>query len=384
MLGVPSTSSVDANDSYATLNPYYAGYVQDAWRVTPKLTVNFGLRFEFEQGITERYNRMLVGWDPNLQLPISAAAQAAYAAAPLAQLPASSFVVQGGSLYANSQGLGREAWQGQAMLLPRVALAYQINPKTVLRTGYGIYYDTLNATNTTPNQLGYSTTTTNVASNDFGTTWNTGNPAAGVSLLNDPFPVRADGTRFDPAYGNTLGAMMVAGTSYSYGNLNYKHPRLQRWSAGIQRELNSNMAFQAVYNGQFSGNVGMSIKQDPLPEQYWNQTQTRNSALDGSLTANVANPFYINNFSSLQTSSPLLYKRLSSVPFFTSPTISVAQLLRALSPDDQFDGHESQPAKVSRPLSGYDVPAPLRRRLKLEFRALVKSRPGLVDGPQRI
>src|SRR5260370_33487556 len=73
----------------------------------------------------------------------------------------------------------------------------------------------------------------------------------------------------------------------------------------------------------------MSIKQDPLPVQYWNQTQTRNTALDSSLTANVANPFYINNFSFLQASSPLLYKRLSSVPFFTSPTVSVAQLLRA-------------------------------------------------------
>ena len=77
--------------------------------------------------MTERYNRMLVGWDPSLQLPISAAAQAAYAAAPLAQLPASGFLVQGGSLYANSQGVGREAWQGQAMFLPRVAAAYQVN-----------------------------------------------------------------------------------------------------------------------------------------------------------------------------------------------------------------------------------------------------------------
>jgi hypothetical protein len=329
MLGIPTTSSVDANDSYATLNPYYSGYIQDSWRVTPKLTLNFGLRFEYEAGMTERYNRMLVGWDPSLQLPISAAAQAAYAAAPLAQLPASAFAVQGGSLYANSQGVGRQAWQGQAMLLPRVAAAYQINSKTVVRGGYGVYYDTLNASNIFPNQLGFSTTTTNVASNNFGMTWNTGNPAAGVSLLADPFPVRADGTRFDSAYGSALGAMMTAGTSYSYGNLNYKHPRLQRWSAGIQRELSSNMAFQAVYNGQFSGNVGMSIKEDPLPVQYWNQTQTRNTALDGSLTANVANPFYINNFSSLQTSSPLLYKRLSSVSFFTSPTVSVAQLLRA-------------------------------------------------------
>ena len=66
MLGIPTTSSVDANDSYATSNPYYSGYIQDSWRVTPKLTVNFGLRFEYEAGMTERYNRMLVGWDPEL------------------------------------------------------------------------------------------------------------------------------------------------------------------------------------------------------------------------------------------------------------------------------------------------------------------------------
>ena len=54
MLGIPTTSSVDANDSYATSNPYYSGYIQDSWRVTPKLTVNFGLRFEYEAGMTER------------------------------------------------------------------------------------------------------------------------------------------------------------------------------------------------------------------------------------------------------------------------------------------------------------------------------------------
>jgi hypothetical protein len=47
MMGIPTSSSVDANDSYATLNPYYSGYVQDSWRVTPKLTLNIGLRFEY-------------------------------------------------------------------------------------------------------------------------------------------------------------------------------------------------------------------------------------------------------------------------------------------------------------------------------------------------
>jgi hypothetical protein len=325
MLGVPTSMAVDANDSFATQNPYYSGFVQDAWRVTRALTVNVGLRFEFEQGITERYDRMLVGWDPNLKLKITDAATAAYAAKPLAELAPSSFLVQGGSLYATAD---RHAWKSQAMLLPRFALAWQVNRRTVVRGGYGVYYDTLNATATNPNQLGYSTTTTNVASNDFGVTWNSGNPGAGISPAADPFPVRADGSRFETPYRNALGAMMVAGTAYTYGNLQQEHARLQRWRVGVQRELGSNMVLEAAYTGQYSGNAGLSVRQDVLPETYWNGTLARNSALATDLNSNVSNPFYINNFQSLKTSDPLLYSRLASVSFFTSATVAKNRLLR--------------------------------------------------------
>jgi hypothetical protein len=328
MMGIPSSVSVAQNDSYATASPYYAGYVQESWRVTRALTLNLGLRFEFEQGVTERYDRMLGGWDPSLKLPISDAAAAAYALKPLTEVPASSFVVQGGSLYTNTQGLGRRLIKSQAMFLPRFALSWQLNRRTVVRGGYGVYYDTLNATSTALNQLGYSTTTTNVASSNFGMTWNMGNPAAGTSLLADPFPLRADGTRFESPYRNALGAMMVAGTGYTYPNANQEHVRLQRWRAGIQRELSSHMAVEVVYTGQYTGNADLSVRQDVLPEKYWNGTMVRNSALATDLNSNVTNPFYINNFLSLRTSDPLLYSRLASLSFFTSPTVQKNRLLR--------------------------------------------------------
>jgi hypothetical protein len=214
------------------------------------------------------------------------------------------------------------------MFLPRIAVSWQFDRKTVLRGGFGIYYDTLNSTFITPNQLGYSATTVNTPSNDFGMTWNMGNPAMGISPLTDPFPVRGDGTRFDGAVRDSLGAMMVAGTSFTYPNLDREHARVQRWRIGIQRELGSNMAVEAVYSGLYGGNADLTVKQDVLAENYWNGTQVRNNALASDLNRNITNPFHISNFASLKQSDPLLYNRLASLSFFASPTVQKQRLLR--------------------------------------------------------
>src|SRR3954451_6066332 len=133
MLGIPSSMSSDNNASYALMNPYYAWYGQDTWRVTRNLTITLGLRVEYERAPTERYDRALTYFDPAAQLPIAAGAQAAYAANPLPELPASAFAVQGGSVYAGVNGAPREPWQNELMWLPRVSAAWQFNRKTILR-----------------------------------------------------------------------------------------------------------------------------------------------------------------------------------------------------------------------------------------------------------
>ena len=97
ILGLPSGASVATNDTYATHTPYYASFVQDSWRVNSKLTINLGLRMEYERGATERYNRMISGFDPNASVPIAAVAQAAYARNPIPELPASQFIVKCGN-----------------------------------------------------------------------------------------------------------------------------------------------------------------------------------------------------------------------------------------------------------------------------------------------
>lgn len=330
MLGIPTVSNLNTPTDYATSSPYYSAYFQDAWRATPKLTVNVGLRFEFEQGMMERDDRMIVGFDPDFTPAIADSAVAAYARNPVLELTVSAFRenLTGGGIYAGVNGASRRAWKSQAMWLPRVSMAYQVNDRMVLRGGYGIYYDTLNATAITPNQLGFSTTTSVPSSNDFGQTWVSGDPRNGVSPLTNPFPLRADGTRFVKPTGSALGGDFVTGTALTFGNLNREHARMQRWRAGVQRELGRNMAIEVAYVGSYADNVDVSVQQDVLASQYWNHTQARNTALASSNNTNVPNPFFIRNFEGLRTSNPDLFNRLAAQALFTSPTIQKHRLLR--------------------------------------------------------
>ncbi|MCU1261899.1 MAG: hypothetical protein JWO80_4784, partial [Bryobacterales bacterium] len=241
MMGLPTTSSVDTNATYATSNPYFGWYGQDNWRISPKLTLILGLRMEYEFGIKERYNRLIAGFDPTASSAITTLAQAAYAKNPVPELSASAFSVLGGSLYTGPNGTGARFPAGQLMWLPRIGAAYQITPKTVVRGGYGIYYDTLNAQNLSPDLSGFSRTTTNQSSNDFGQTWLAGDPRNGISPLTNPFPLRADGTRFDAPTGNGLGLLAKDGSGWTFLDPNFRRAREQRWRIDLQHQFGGNM-----------------------------------------------------------------------------------------------------------------------------------------------
>jgi hypothetical protein len=327
-LGIPTAVFVDTNDNFALMSPYYAWYGQDTWRINRKLTVTLGLRMEYEQGPTERYNRAQTYFDPNLELPIAAAARAAYARNPLPELPVSQFNVRGGSVYAGKNGAPRNLWRSELMWLPRLSAAWQVSDRMIIRGGFGSYFDTLNVMNQGADQYGFARATVTNLTNDFGTTWNAGNPGAGISPLSDPFPVRADGTRFDAPLRDGLGAMARVGQGFTYTDFNRQHPRVQRWRIGVQREIGSNMMIEVAYWGQFGDRVGVTTRLDYLAESNWNNTTTRNNALANELNRNVTNPFFIGNFQDLRTSNPMLFQHLSTLGRFTSPTIPKNQLLR--------------------------------------------------------
>ena len=173
--------------------------------------------------MTEKNDRMITAFDPEFVPAFADEVVAAYARNPIPEVSVAAFRqnLRGGAIYAGQDGASR--LDGIADdVLPRVSVAYQVNDRMVIRGGYGVYYDSLNATAITPNQLGFSTVTTVPSSNDFGQTWVSRNPRGGVSPLVDPFPVRADGTRFVSPVGASPGGNSRR-QALSYGSLAEHH-----------------------------------------------------------------------------------------------------------------------------------------------------------------
>ncbi|MGI8992502.1 MAG: carboxypeptidase regulatory-like domain-containing protein [Bryobacteraceae bacterium] len=334
-LGIPTSVSIDNNTSLSQNNPYYGWYGMDTWRVTRNVTVTAGLRMEYETGPRERYNRAIGGFDPSAQLPIAPAVQATYAANPIPQLPASNFTVQGGDYYLGSNGKTTRLWKNQLMFLPRLAAAWQVTPKTVVRAGYGVYYDTLNSLVEAAPQNGFSCTQTNTVSNNSGVSFNLGDPYNGVSPLSNPFPSLAGGNPPCQPYGSSLGSSYQVGRGFSFIPYDREHPRVQRWRGSVQRQIGTDMLIEATYWGQWASDLPVTKRLDALPAQYFATGLVRNNAVASALTANVSNPFNIGNLGSLQTSNPALYQYISTQSFFNGKTIQTNQLLR---PYPQING----------------------------------------------
>ena len=88
------------------------------------------------------------------------------------------------------------------------------------------------------------------------------------------------------------------------------------------------MAVEIAYNGSRGDLLDRTIRQDYLPEEWWNGSNVRDLTQQNLLNANVTNPFFIGNFAPLKTSDPALYNQMAGNSFFTSPTIQRNRLLR--------------------------------------------------------
>jgi hypothetical protein len=340
MLGAPTGISISTNDDLYLSNRFYSGYVQDDWKLSRRLTLNLGLRYELEGGFRERFNRGLTGFDLEARLPIAAGAQAAYATLPssiLSLRPASDFVVKGGTLYLGKDGAPDTVNNAQPAWMPRVGFAYQLDGKTVLRGGWGMFFDTNNVLNDGLTQTGYNRATSTTITNDNGLNFlNTNITSAECraslgscrTIFLDPFPVRSDGTRFDVPLGNALGLMALQGRGVTYLDRDWERARQHRFRISVQRQIGNSMVVELGYLGSRTDQIQVSKRLDALPEKYWAGGLVRNNTLANDLNSTLTNPFNIGNFAGLATSDSLVYADMRTNSFFTNSTIGKAQLLR--------------------------------------------------------
>ncbi len=333
LLGMPSSMYLDTNDSAYYRTPRRAFFFQDDWRLSSKLRVSLGLRYEREAGSDERYNRGIAWVFLDQKSPVTDLAQAAYSQNPMPELPASQFKATGISTYLGTNGYDTGT-KGTHNFLPKLGVVYSLNNRTVIRGGWGMYADTLNVANDRPYTQGYAQPTSTPISNDSGLTFCCGVGAAaslgqGRSPMNDPFPIRpaVNNTRFDDLYKSALDGIALYGTDFESRPWDFKPALQHRWRLGMQRELVHNLLLDVSYNGAYAY-MPVQRRLNYLPEQYWTTGNVRNQANDNFLNQNVPNPFNIKNFASLQQSDPTLYRYMAGNSFFTSTNIQRNRMLR--------------------------------------------------------
>lgn len=278
MLGLPSGGNFDVNGQRTNQSFYQAVFVQDDWRVRPNLTVNLGLRYERETGTVERWNRSLNGFDATAVNKVTAAAKAAYAASPLAFLPASQFNPLGGVTFS---GNGRRNIYdtASASFSPRFGISWSpkaFGGKTVVRAGTGVFYFTYGTFGV--QQPGFSQQTAFVASNDSSLT-----PFA---TLSNPFP-----TGIQQPVGSSLGVDTYLGQNITFTNPHLQQPYSIRWNVDIQHQLGKNWLFEIGYLGNHAVHLTEDRNLNAIPLQYLSTLPVRDQATIDRLGTVVSNPF---------------------------------------------------------------------------------------------
>jgi hypothetical protein len=305
LLGLPTGGNYDLNTSRTQSANYYAFFVQDDWRVRSNFTLNLGLRYERETGTLERFNRTIIGFDPDAVNSVTARARAAYTN-PIPELPASQFNPTGGVIFADDDN--RTVYDTYPWAFsPRLGFSWApgvFNNKTVFRGGIGMFYNTYGTFGI--QQPGFSQQTPITASLDGMLT-----PYA---TLANPFP---DG--FIQPAGSSRGYDTFLGQNITFENRELKQPYIWRWSFNIQQELGRNMVFEVGYLGSRGSKLTENRDLNYIPLEYLSTSPVRDQANIDRLTRLVPNPF-----------AGLLPGNLGA------NTISVENLLR---PFPQFSGN---------------------------------------------
>jgi len=237
LLGYPASGTVDNNVFPTYLFPYYAPWVQDDWKITRRLTVNLGLRWDFNIPPHERYDRMNRSFDAKAVNP----ANVLIDRSKFPDTPQ----LKGGLLFAGVSGVPRQATDTfMEALQPRFGFAYQVSAQMVVRGGWGRSYLTPN--NDFLQTNGFSISTPLISTLDGGRT-----PIG--NILSNPFP-----SGMQAAPGSSQGLSTFIGRGFNIVDPGFKLPHVNQFSIGFQYGLPFSSKIDVSYVGSRSKDLNGS------------------------------------------------------------------------------------------------------------------------------
>jgi hypothetical protein len=255
---------------------YVAPWVQDDWKVTPKLTLNIGVRYDLLGARTERHNQLDRAFNTTASSPINAQ---------LTTTTGLNGPLLGGTTFAGLNGQPRGAYSMNLLnIQPRFGAAYAFSSRTSLRAGFGEFFVSDESVNPT---TGFSSSTSYTNSLDGGVT--------PYGHLADPFPA------FVSPLGSSQGLATGAGGSISFVNPNLVIPSVWVSSVSVEQQLTRRDILDISYSSSRAYNLPGSDDLNHVSAAYNAQCDVERGAPNGARTkycdgavapAKLPSPFY--------------------------------------------------------------------------------------------
>jgi hypothetical protein len=239
LLGQPSSVTVQNSLTPTYTWHYIAPWVQDDWKITPRLTLNLGFRYDLATPPTARHNWLSTGFDLTVTNPLDAAGIDNQ----FPNLPGGKLL--GGYTFAQTGGRSA-AWNTDyTKWQPRIGFAYTVRSTTVVRGGAGRLV--VAQMGDQPSTIGFSQAPNYVNTTNSGETYVNSDTTDG--MLSNPY-FNSGGIPAIP--GASQGLKTNAGLSASFMNPNHKWPYVYQYSLGVEQSIGMTGKLDVSYVGSRS------------------------------------------------------------------------------------------------------------------------------------
>jgi TonB dependent receptor len=273
LLGYPNSGAVSVPIESFYSQHYYAAWMQDDWKIAPKLTLNLGVRYDLLGPRIERHNRMDYVFNPTVTNPVSSQ---------ITNLPNGSAIL-GGLEFAGVNGNPRGAFSRNMLdIQPRIGFAYAINDRMSIRGGVGEMYQLTEIADST---TGFNSSTQYTNSLNNGLTPYTSTTGQGLS---NPIP------NVIAPIGSSLGYLTGLGSAMGFENPSYHIPATWSYSLSFQRSITKRDVVDISYSGNRSPNMDSSDNINHESSAWYAQCDVErggNRQICDSATGQTPNPF---------------------------------------------------------------------------------------------